>query len=151
MTCIGQHLINQDLGPNRIVISNTKTSADVHCITHVSRAVRGGNLELCQCPCYDVPDVARKRLTLSPGREQCSVAQQCPALCGLWTAVCQASLAMEFFQARTLESGAISYSREQSGPKGQNHISFIFCIGRQIENSSLLKQRHQVFSAFESN
>ena len=73
MTCIGQHLINQDLGPNRIVIWNTKTSADVHCITHVPRAVRGGDLELCQCPCYDVlcQDVARKRLTLSPGQAEC--------------------------------------------------------------------------------
>ena len=55
------------------------------------------------------------------------------------------------FQARTLESGAISYSRGSSRPKDQNHISYIFCIGRQIENSSLLKQRHQVFSAFGSN
>ena len=78
MTCIGQHLINQDLGPNRIVIWNTKTSADAQCITHVPRAVGGGNLELCQCRCYDVlrQDVATKRLTLSPGQAECSWSQK---------------------------------------------------------------------------
>ena len=36
------------------------------------------------------------------------------------------------FQARILEWGAISYSRESSLSRDQTHISCISCIGRQI-------------------
>ena len=35
-------------------------------------------------------------------------------------------------QARILESVAISSSRESSQPRGQIHISCVYCIGRQI-------------------
>ena len=50
-----------------------------------------------------------------------------------WT-VCSppASSVRGIFQARILEWGAISFSRESSQPKEQTHVSCVSCIGRQI-------------------
>ena len=45
-----------------------------------------------------------------------SVMQLCPTLGHPWTVACQAPLSMEFFQARTLEWVAISFSRAFSDP-----------------------------------
>ena len=36
------------------------------------------------------------------------------------------------FQARILKWVAISFSRRSSGPRDQNCVSWVFCIGRQI-------------------
>ena len=49
-----------------------------------------------------------------------------------WTVACQASLSMEFFQARIVEWVTVSFSRGSSPPKDQTHISSISCIDRQI-------------------
>ena len=46
-----------------------------------------------------------------------------------WTLAHQYPLSMGFFQARTLQWVAVSYSRGSSPPRDQTYIS---CIGRQI-------------------
>ena len=46
-----------------------------------------------------------------------------------WTVACQAPSLQGIFQARILEWVAISFSRESSQPRDQNHVS---CIGRRI-------------------
>ena len=50
----------------------------------------------------------------------------------LWTVASQATLPVEFFQARMLESGAISYSKGSSLLRGGTRIFFVSCIGRWI-------------------
>ena len=55
-----------------------------------------------------------------------------PLFAALWTVACQPTLPVEFFQARTLELGAISYSRGSSLLRGGSRISFVSCIGRRI-------------------
>ena len=44
----------------------------------------------------------------------------------------QVPLSMEFFQARTLEWVAISYSRGSFRPRNQTRVSCVSCPGRQI-------------------
>ena len=49
-----------------------------------------------------------------------------------WTVTHQAPLSMDFFQARTLEWIAISFSRVSSWPRDWTHISCVSRFGRQI-------------------
>ena len=55
-----------------------------------------------------------------------------------WTVACQASLPMEFFQARILEWVAIYFSRGSSQPRDGTCVSFVSCIGRWV----LYHERH---------
>ena len=47
-----------------------------------------------------------------------------------WTAAHQAPLSMEFYQARILDSVAISFSRGSSWSRDQTYISCVSCVGR---------------------
>ena len=61
-----------------------------------------------------------------------SVTQLCLTLVTPWTVACQALLSMEIIPARILEWVAISFSRGSSQPRGQTHISCIFCTSKLI-------------------
>ena len=49
-----------------------------------------------------------------------------------WTVAPQAPPSMEFFQGRTLEQVAVSFSRGSSWPSGWTHVCCISCFGRRI-------------------
>ena len=49
-----------------------------------------------------------------------------------WTVACQFPLSTGFFQARTLDWVAMSFSRGSSLPRNQTQVSGVCCIGRQI-------------------
>ena len=49
-----------------------------------------------------------------------------------WTVACQVPLSTGFFQARTLDWVAISFSRGSPLPRNQTQVSGVCCTGRQI-------------------
>ena len=59
-------------------------------------------------------------------------AQLCPTLCDPVNCSLPGSFVHGIFQARILESVAISYSRRSSRPRDQTRVSCISCIGRQV-------------------
>ena len=55
----------------------------------------------------------------------CLVVKSCPTIVTPWTVPCQAPLSMRFYQARTLEWVAISFSRGSSQPRYRTQVSCI--------------------------
>ena len=49
-----------------------------------------------------------------------------------WTVARQAPLSMGFSRQEILEWVAISYSKRSSQLRGQSHVSYVSCIGRQV-------------------
>ena len=62
----------------------------------------------------------------------CLVAKLCPTPCNLMVGIPWGSSVHGIFQERILEGVAISFSRRFSWPRGQSHISCVFCTGRWI-------------------
>ena len=62
----------------------------------------------------------------------CACSRWCPNLCNLMDCSPLGSSAHGIFQARILESVAISFSRGSSQPGDRTHVSCVSCIGRQI-------------------
>ena len=58
--------------------------------------------------------------------------QSCPTLCYLMDRSPPGSSVHGVLWARTLEWVAIPFSREFSQPRDQAHVSYGFCIGRQV-------------------
>ena len=50
----------------------------------------------------------------------------------LWTLALQALLSVGILQARILEWFAMPSCRGSSQPRDQTHVSYVFCIGRQV-------------------
>ena len=65
----------------------------------------------------------------------------------LWTVACQASLSMGFFQARTLEWVANSFSRGSSQPGYQTLVS---CVGLTITSLMIVSKHYLIVNLFES-
>ena len=58
--------------------------------------------------------------------------QLCPALCDPMDCSLPASSAHGILQARILKWVAMPSSRVSSQPRDQTHVSYVFCIGRQV-------------------
>ena len=67
----------------------------------------------------------------------CSVAQACPTLYNPMDCSPPGSSAHGIFQARTLQWGAISYSRESSWLRDQTWVSCISCLSRRVFTAGL--------------
>ena len=61
-----------------------------------------------------------------------NVLQSCPTLCNPMDCVPPGSSAHGILQARILEWVAMPSSRGLSQPRDQTHVSYVFCIGRQV-------------------
>ena len=77
------------------------------------------------------PWVSRLQLTSCP-LVVCVLSRVWLCLCDLWTVARQASLSMEFFQARMLQWVAISFFKGFSWPRDQTCVSYISCFGGQV-------------------
>ena len=65
-------------------------------------------------------------------KSESEVALLCPTLRDPMDYSLPGSSVHGIFQARVLEWGAISFSRGFFQPRGQIHISYVSCIGRQV-------------------
>ena len=91
------------------------------------------------CPLFWVMSQVRNLKIILPGNPSFRrsgggglVAKSCPTLATLWTVAQQAPLSMGFFQTRTLEWIAISFSRGSSWPRNWTQVSCI--AGRFFTN-----------------
>ena len=68
----------------------------------------------------------------------CVHGESCLTLCKSMGCSLPGPPVYEIFQARILEWIAISFFKESSRPRDWTHISFVYCIGRQIHLSHLV-------------
>ena len=62
----------------------------------------------------------------------CKLLQSCPTPCGPMNGSLLGSSVHGILQARILEWVAMPTSRGPSQPRDQTHVSYVFCIGRQV-------------------
>ena len=100
----------------------------------------------CSLPCVVLP----APLITVPTNPLCARAksvQPCPVLCNAMDWSPPGSSVLGTLQARVLEQAAMPSSSGSSRPRGQTHVSYIFCIGGQVlYHSCHLGKPHKPFT-----